>query len=389
MTEGMPLWTRDGCTTAQEDRSLITSMVETEGATSPTDLALTPGVGMNITVSAGGGFVAGDDGAAQGMYHVPNDGDVNVAIAAADPTDGRIDLIIARVYDAEYAGALTEWKLEAVTGTPSPVPVAPAAPNGSIILGSLTVAAGATSFIAGNISSATRQQAKFRTEMTSAAGLREILTYTASTTFTKATYPWLKAVRVRCVGGGGGGGCCEDAGASVAAVGGNGGGGGYAEGLIAADDLAASETITIGANGNGGVQVFGVPTAGGAGTTTSFGAFVQGGGGNGGAAGFAAVNTISAGGAGGSTAGTHVDVSVRGQSGDVGRVVGGEPVPGRGGDSLFGYGGGQPAATNAGAGVTGTGHGSGGSGCLVRESNSVPGDAGDGTDGYMIVELYG
>jgi hypothetical protein len=35
---------------------------------------------------------------------------------------------------------------------------------------------------------------------------RERFTFTSSGTFVKADYPWLRAIRVRCVGGGGAGG---------------------------------------------------------------------------------------------------------------------------------------------------------------------------------------
>ena len=51
-----------------------------------------------------------------------------------------------------------------------------------------------------------------------------------------------------------------------------GGGGGYARAVIAADDLAASVAITVGAGGAGSSQVPGVANSGGAGGDSSFGA---------------------------------------------------------------------------------------------------------------------
>lgn len=73
--------------------------------------------------------------------------------------------------------------------------------------------------------------------------------FTSSGTFTKATYPWLRAVRVRLVGAGGGSGSTT---ATLNATGdsstaGGGGGGAYAESFITdIASLASSVTVTVG-----------------------------------------------------------------------------------------------------------------------------------------------
>jgi hypothetical protein len=99
----------------------------------------TPALG--VTVAAGRAFVAGDESSTQGVYYVSNSADVDVALATADATNDRIDLIVARVKDSFYSGGDDEWDLEAVTGTPSGAPVAPAAPANSYVLAEVLVPA--------------------------------------------------------------------------------------------------------------------------------------------------------------------------------------------------------------------------------------------------------
>jgi hypothetical protein len=47
---------------------------------------------------------------------------------------------------------------------------------------------------------------------------KEAVYFTSNGTFTKADYPWLRAIRVRLVGGGGGGGGCATTSANQVAV---------------------------------------------------------------------------------------------------------------------------------------------------------------------------
>lgn len=143
--------------------------------------------------------------------------------------------------------------------------------------------------------------------------LVDLEVFTASGSYAKPA--GLKAVLVRLVGGGGSGGGTEATAAGEGADGAGGGGGGYAEELILADDLAASETVTIGAGGVAATAGLG----GNAGGTTSFGAHCQATGGAGGAVGQnTGTVTSSAGGAGG--AGSGGDANMPGGSGGFGRV---------------------------------------------------------------------
>lgn len=156
MTELQPAhYTQGACHTAQGDRQVLQSLVCTEGVALDNGGGLavtTAGSGLGVIVASGAGFVLGDSAATQGMYHVYNDGNVTKTLGAADPTDDRIDLIVALVNDAVYAGALDTWAITVVAGTAAPAPVAPALPSNAIPLAEVLVTAGLTGPIpSGNI----------------------------------------------------------------------------------------------------------------------------------------------------------------------------------------------------------------------------------------------
>jgi hypothetical protein len=81
-----------------------------------------------------------------------------VAVAAANATNPRIDLIVARVYDTAVGDTgPSRWALEAVTGTAAPSPAAPAAPTNSVALAQVSVAAAATSVVNAGITDVRRR----------------------------------------------------------------------------------------------------------------------------------------------------------------------------------------------------------------------------------------
>lgn len=99
--------------------------------------------GMWVTVGAGIGYVPAQS-AVGGVYEVFNDASYDVAIGTAHATLARRDLVVARVYDAEYAGASNIWGLEVVQGTAAGSPVLPSTPAGAIALAQVQVSAGVT-----------------------------------------------------------------------------------------------------------------------------------------------------------------------------------------------------------------------------------------------------
>jgi hypothetical protein len=124
------------------------------GIRQATDLQVTQNgsPNMSVNVAAGEAIVAGTQNlTSQGTYEVLNDATVNLAVAASDPTNPRIDIVVAQVQDAAYSGATNAWQLAVVTGTPAPSPVPPAAPANSFTLAQIAVAANATSITSGNI----------------------------------------------------------------------------------------------------------------------------------------------------------------------------------------------------------------------------------------------
>jgi len=214
--------------------------------------------------------------------------------------------------------------------------------------------------------------------------LVETLYLTSSGSFTKATYPWLRAIRVRVQGAGAGGGGCAATGASQIAIANGGSGGAYSESFITdIAGLAASETVTVGAGGAGGAAG---QFNGSNGGTTSFGSLVSANGGAGGS-----------GGGAGNLPGFPQGASA-GASTGIGEIV----IPGQPSfaasqtrvDFLFSRpsGGSVLGSSNANgngaqAGVVGLGYGAGGTGAQNTQSQSAKA-GGNGSQGIVILELF-
>lgn len=213
-------------------------------------------------------------------------------------------------------------------------------------------------------------------------GLQQVVRFTAGGSFTKASYPSMKFIRVRVVGGGGAGGGAASTGAGQSSAGSGGAAAGYAEKIIQAASLAASETVTV---GTGGLGVSGA--AGNAGTASSFGAHCSANGGSGGGGLMTATSTIgtSPGPNGGTSSGG--DIGFKGQGGGYSlRVTASSAISGRGGAGPFGSGGMEKEASD---GEGGFGYGTGGSGGANGQSSGTARTGGSGTDGIVIVEIYG
>lgn len=150
-----PSWLQNGSHPAENDRLTTTNAIwYSAGVVDNGDMLVsqqgTPALG--VTIAAGRALIAGTQTATQGFYIAFNDAPTNVAIASADPTNARIDLICVVVQDSYYGGTLNNQVIfQAVTGTPSGSPVAPSAPDNSLVLAHVAVAANATSIVSGNI----------------------------------------------------------------------------------------------------------------------------------------------------------------------------------------------------------------------------------------------
>lgn len=188
----------------------------------------------------------------------------------------------------------------------------------------------------------------------------------------------LKYVRVRVQGAGGAGGGDDSTQRGGAA---GGAGGGYAEKIIAAASLGATETATPGAGGTRGTTGA-TGTDGGTGGTSSFGSHVSATGGSGG-------QTNDSGDIWGGSGGTGVggDLNCVGGSGSNGWTDAGSDsttlAPGTGGNSVLGGGGHAPQGSSTGLqGIAGSLYGGGGGG------GDAGNQAGFGGGGAVIIEEY-
>jgi hypothetical protein len=109
----------------------------------PGDLAVAENGTPNMTVNVAAGriFIPGTESSFQGIYEAEARSVTNLAIAAADATNPRKDLVVAKVQDAAYSGGVNSWSLVVVTGTPAPSPSEPAAPANSWVLAMVDVPA--------------------------------------------------------------------------------------------------------------------------------------------------------------------------------------------------------------------------------------------------------
>jgi hypothetical protein len=209
--------------------------------------------------------------------------------------------------------------------------------------------------------------------------------FTSSGTFTKASYPWLRAIKVRCVGGGGGSGGIAATSSTTGAISAGGGGGAYAESFIT-DISGLADTITV-TRGAGGAAGASGANAGASGGTSSFSSSVTagGGGGGGGRSADATIQYLSNPGAGGTVA--VGDLVIPGNAGGSRVNVPGIVQGAEGGASYLGGsvpGGAATASSNA--GNNGQLYGGGAGAPCGRDSAARAGAS--GANGIVIVELY-
>lgn len=147
-----PSWLQNGSHPAENDRLTMQGIVSSTGIIGSTSLAVTAQSTPNMTVNIAAGWGAIVSSTANaGVYQFYNDATVIATIGTADPSNPRIDRIVATVNDAYYSGSTNNVVFTVVAGTPAASPSAPATPSNSISLATIAVAAGATSITGGNI----------------------------------------------------------------------------------------------------------------------------------------------------------------------------------------------------------------------------------------------
>jgi hypothetical protein len=148
-----PSWLQSGSYPAESDRLTQQALYATTGIIGTSSLKVTPNspAGMSVRVALGWAAVVGTTQANMGVYTFYNNATEVLTITTADPTNPRIDRIVATVRDAYYSGSFNDVIFQVLPGTPAGSPVAPAVPANSISLATIAVGAGVTQINAGNI----------------------------------------------------------------------------------------------------------------------------------------------------------------------------------------------------------------------------------------------
>jgi hypothetical protein len=152
-----PLFMQGNTYAARRLRELVGYVFDVEGVIKPETGALkvgprAAGANMSVDVAPGPCAILGDDAAGQGMYVQPSTAVENLPIGAAPGSDSRIDLVVARIRDADVTGGVSsDWVLEVIPGAVAVAPVEPALPPSAIRLAAVTIAAGTVSIDAAKI----------------------------------------------------------------------------------------------------------------------------------------------------------------------------------------------------------------------------------------------
>lgn len=148
-----PSWLQNGSHPAENDRLSMQAIFATTGIIGSSSLAVTANspAGMSVRVASGWAAIVGTTQANMGVYTVYNDALTTLTITTADPSNPRIDRVVATVQDAYYSGAFNDVIFQVVAGTPAGSPVAPATPANSISLATVAVGAAVTQINSGNI----------------------------------------------------------------------------------------------------------------------------------------------------------------------------------------------------------------------------------------------
>ena len=112
-------------------------------------LLVTAGGGMTVAVEQGHFVVANTGSPTSGAYASTLAQSGTLTLATADPSNPRIDIIVAVV--ADNGDDTSSGAVKVVTGTAASSPSVPAAPANSITLAQIAVAAAATTITSGNI----------------------------------------------------------------------------------------------------------------------------------------------------------------------------------------------------------------------------------------------
>ena len=200
--------------------------------------------------------------------------------------------------------------------------------------------------------------------------------------------PGMKKVRIRIVGAGAGSGGASATAAGQVSASGGGAAGGYAEALLTAADIGASQSVIVGLGGIAGTASGTTGTGGGTGGASSVGALLSAPGGLGSIFSIAVPTSgyaLYVGGYPGAPASGGNLLNMPGAPGAPGISVNGSTLAGHGGSGALGAGG---SGYGIGAPIqVGTGYG-GGAGGVANGQSSVARNGAPGAGGVVIFEEY-
>ena len=134
--------------TRDKNMNYLFSDFITEGIVGTASFLVSPrgaGSNMSVDVAAGTCWIKGDGNANIPVYRVYGTATTNIALATANPTNPRNDIIIASGGSTNnYSGLTSDWSLSAVTGTPAGSPGTPSTPTNAILLAVVNVPAAGT-----------------------------------------------------------------------------------------------------------------------------------------------------------------------------------------------------------------------------------------------------
>jgi hypothetical protein len=229
---------------------------------------------------------------------------------------------------------------------------------------------------------------------TASYNLAQTLYFTSSGTFTKATYPWLRAIKIKVQAGGGGSGGVATTTAGTWNASAGGGGGGYAERFFTdIASLDSSVTVTVGSGGAAGAAGINNGNTGG---TSEFGgsgnAWRTRASGGAGGEGMSARNTFTTSVPGGSGTANDGDILISGSSSVPGLALNNNSFGNYGGFGGGSYLGATRTGNRVGASggaLASVGISWGGGDCGAANLENTTQQAGAaGGPGIVILELY-
>jgi hypothetical protein len=133
------------------DQGIVTgtSIGVLAGVVGGAGLVVSAGTGMTVLVQPGSFVVPNSATPTAGGYASTLSTQATLTVQTADPTNARIDIVVANVVDNGNSSSFGQVQI--LTGTPAPSPAAPSAPANSMVLAQLSVPAGTSSMTAGLI----------------------------------------------------------------------------------------------------------------------------------------------------------------------------------------------------------------------------------------------